>query len=341
MQHDSGGNLQDAPRIKNILKAAISETEQLAPPNTPADIVALEVRPAISNVRSVGLTSPKKSGKAVTSIVNLVFVLANNTAVGLHICAFTRPQLIPLSQAVAQLHFVPGLSYDFLDLFTPVPLSSASRARAFLWLCWHYLQSFRTPNVPNPFEDAGTRGCPPLVPLNEAEAALENVDSEDERRMGAEMSEKRRLFRERGGDASAGPKGGEDDAASAVGDGASTIDDGDADTASVSVASRSASVAGDAKPRRRAAKGTGRGKGKRKAPVPDEPDVEPPLTGLEALSAEGGDGPLFALDGHVLTVVFGPGSRPSSGSRYTTCCGDTAKAKKAAQLVQRLHAGKH
>ncbi|EIN13525.1 hypothetical protein PUNSTDRAFT_48473 [Punctularia strigosozonata HHB-11173 SS5] len=257
MQHDSGGNLQDAPRIKNILKAAISETEQLAPPSTLADIVALE-----------------KSGKHVTSIVNLVFVLANN------------------SPSVAQLHFTPGTQYDFLDLFTPIPLSSASRARVFLWLCWHYLQSYRTPNVPNPFDDPGTRACPPLAPLSASEAAAENVDPEDEQRMGADMAEKRRLFREKGELPGKPARGGAEDDESVLGDGASTVDDGELDTASasISIASRSGSVAGDGagKPSRRGGRGggAGRGRGKRKAPVPDEPDEQPPLTGLEALSAE-------------------------------------------------------
>lgn len=45
MHHDSGGSMQDAPRIKNILKAAITETEQLTPPSTLADITALEASP--------------------------------------------------------------------------------------------------------------------------------------------------------------------------------------------------------------------------------------------------------------------------------------------------------
>ncbi|KAF9650672.1 hypothetical protein BDM02DRAFT_3111707, partial [Thelephora ganbajun] len=66
-------------------------------------------------------------------------------------------------------------------LFLPHPLSSASRARAFLWLIFHYYQG---PQASNPFADEYTLKNPGKMPriqrLTEEEMNMENVDMPEE-----------------------------------------------------------------------------------------------------------------------------------------------------------------
>ena len=87
-----------------------------------------------------------------------------------------------------------GCNLEWADLFTPVPYSSASRAQAFLWLCYHYLES----TFGNPYADefASTNPglAPQLVPLGPEAMATENVDTSDELAWGVEMAEKRLEF---------------------------------------------------------------------------------------------------------------------------------------------------
>ncbi|CAK5265281.1 unnamed protein product [Mycena citricolor] len=153
------GNAQDAPRIKNCLKAALLPSEfKSVPPSTPEDILAKW---------KAGLRPP-------TSVVNLIFVLSNHAA--------------PL----AAVHF-EGLM-NFLDLFLPKPQSSLDRARAFLWLMYYYLEG---PHK-NPYEDDYARryhGRAPLIRnLLPADAARENVDTDEEREWGITMSSARNTF---------------------------------------------------------------------------------------------------------------------------------------------------
>ena len=83
---------------------------------------------------------------------------------------------------------------DFLDLFLPIRVSSPSRARAFLWLAFHYHEA---PSV-NPFDDPHARKqrrlIPELIPLTEEEFEKENVDPEDERDYAAKMTKLRLDF---------------------------------------------------------------------------------------------------------------------------------------------------
>ncbi|CDO72386.1 hypothetical protein BN946_scf184977.g85 [Trametes cinnabarina] len=156
------GNLQDAPRIKNCLKAALLPFEfKTPPPSTPAEI--------IEKARA-GQIPP-------TSVVNLIFVLANSNN----------------AMAVAQKHFDPPV--EFLDLFLPINLSSESRARVFLWLMFYYLQG---PDKPNPFDDDYSRTHPGRVPrmrpLTREEQAMENVDPIEEIEWGKRMSALRSKF---------------------------------------------------------------------------------------------------------------------------------------------------
>lgn len=154
--------LQDAPRLKSILKGATEDDPQ---PSTMDEI--------------------KAAHRTRTNPVNLIFVMS---------------QYAP---KISELHF--SAPRDFFDLVMRGSLSSASRARAFLWLIWWYLESDFTyeDSQRNPF-GAGTHGdgeedtgalplkVPTLESLTEEQAALENVDTEAETHFG-EVKRKERI----------------------------------------------------------------------------------------------------------------------------------------------------
>jgi Ino eighty subunit 1 len=152
--------LQDAPRLKSILKGASEDSNQ---PSTLEKIKAL----------SVPRTNP----------VNLIFVLS---------------QYAP---KISETHFFPPR--DFFDLVMRATLSSRSRAKAFLWLVWFYLESDFSGHAAehNPFgrgqHGDATGGLPLKVPpfehLTEDQAIAENIDTESEKAYG----EKKRLERKR------------------------------------------------------------------------------------------------------------------------------------------------
>ncbi|QIW96661.1 hypothetical protein AMS68_002179 [Peltaster fructicola] len=153
--------LQDAPRLKSILKGATEDEPQ---PWTMEDIRA----------------APKPR----TNAVNLIFVMS---------------QFAP---KVSDMHFPPPR--DFYDLIMRPTLSSESRARAFLWLLWWYLESDfsyedsqRNPfGVGLPAEGAEPGAVPTMVPalesLTEEQADKENVDTEEEKIFG-EVKRKDRI----------------------------------------------------------------------------------------------------------------------------------------------------
>ena len=153
--------LQDAPRLKSILKGA---SEDRPEPNTLEKI----------KQRSIPRTNP----------VNLIFVLAQFAA------------------KVTELHLPPGR--DFYDLIMRTSLSSQSRARAFLWLMWFYLESDFTEEgaAENPFgagvdygTDVRNQGVPRFDDLDEDEEELENVDTPEEVEYGhAKMRERKRII---------------------------------------------------------------------------------------------------------------------------------------------------
>ncbi|KAJ5673815.1 Ino eighty subunit 1 [Penicillium macrosclerotiorum] len=152
--------LQDAPRLKSILKGASEDVDQ---PNT--------------------LDKIKRQAIPRTNPVNLIFVLA---------------QYAP---KVSEMHFFPPR--DFFDLVMRSTLSSKTRARAFLWLMWWYLESdfTRESALKNPFgpglEGEGTDGLPLKVPafesLTEEQANEENIDTQEE----LDYGESKRLERKR------------------------------------------------------------------------------------------------------------------------------------------------
>jgi Ino eighty subunit 1 len=158
--------LQDAPRLKSILKGATEDEPQ---PST--------------------LEEVKAAPRPRTNPVNLIFVMS---------------QYAP---KISETHFNPPR--DFFDLVMRGSLSSASRARAFLWLIWWYLESDfsyedsqRNPFGPGQYPE-GEEGSssssnvlpikvPPLESLTEEQALLENVDTDDEKHFG-EVKRKERI----------------------------------------------------------------------------------------------------------------------------------------------------
>ena len=156
--------LQDAPRLKSILKGSSEDSNQ------PTTIDKIKTLP-------IPRTNP----------VHLIFVLS---------------QYAP---KISEQHFSPPR--DFFDLVMRASLSSKSRARAFLWLIWWYLESdfSREAALNNPYgqgqEGEGTDGMPIKVPdfesLTEAQAAEENVDTEEEKRYGElKRLERRKILEE-------------------------------------------------------------------------------------------------------------------------------------------------
>lgn len=154
--------LQDAPRLKSILKGATEDEPQ---PSTMDEVKSTRI--------------PR------TNPVNLIFVMS---------------QYAP---KISEVHFQPPR--DFFDLVMRGSLSSASRARAFLWLVWWYLESDfgDEDSQRNPFGagqygegEEGTGVLPLKVPtlesLTEEQAALENVDTDDEQNFG-EVKRKERI----------------------------------------------------------------------------------------------------------------------------------------------------
>lgn len=150
--------LQDAPRLKSILKGAC---ENQSDPQTLDQVMALK---------------PPR-----TNPINLVFILST------------------YAPKVSECHFPENM--DFYDLVMRTTLSSKSRARAFLWLMWLYLESEFTEQecLENPFgrgkygRDKSMPWCvPEFEYLNEEQALRENVDTEEELAYGEAKREERK-----------------------------------------------------------------------------------------------------------------------------------------------------
>ena len=119
------------------------------------------------------LDALKETDVPRTNPVNLLFLICNNAS------------------KVAELHFPPGR--EFHDLIMKTNLSSQSRAMAFLWIVWFYLESDFTEEgcEENPFGagvdygvDVANQGVPQMVELTPEEEALENIDTPTERAFG-------------------------------------------------------------------------------------------------------------------------------------------------------------
>lgn len=154
--------LQDAPRLKSILKGASEDTDE------PRSIEAIQAQ-------SIPRTNP----------VNLIFVLS---------------QYAP---KISELHFFPPR--DFFDLVMKPTITSQSRAQAFLWLMWWYLQSNFSEEdaLNNPFgagikapKDTMSIKVPELEELTDEQGAEENVDPPDEIAFGKEKQQERKRILE-------------------------------------------------------------------------------------------------------------------------------------------------
>lgn len=150
--------LQDAPRLKSILKGGAEDREE---PNSIDKIKDMDSAPR-------------------TNPVNLIFLICH------------------AAQKIADLHFPDGK--EFHSLIMRTEYSSKSRANAFLWLVWFFLESDFTEEgcEENPFGagvDYGlgvaNQGIPELVEMTAEEAARENVDTETEKEFGEEKRKAR------------------------------------------------------------------------------------------------------------------------------------------------------
>ncbi len=149
--------LQDAPRLKSILKGAAEDLPE------PRDLGEFKTR------------DPPR-----TNPVNLIFLLCQQAS------------------HVAELHFPAGL--EFHDLVMKTKYSSKTRARAFLWLMWFYLESDFTEEGcdENPFgpgvdygTDVANQGVPRLEEMTPDEEASENIDPKEELDFGREKQNHR------------------------------------------------------------------------------------------------------------------------------------------------------
>jgi len=91
------------------------------------------------------------------------------------------------------MHFEPDV--EFVDLFLPISISSPARAKAFLWMIFHYHEG---PNLANPFADDHARRNPGKVPwlhrLSREEHIQENIDPPEELEWGRKMAQARSRF---------------------------------------------------------------------------------------------------------------------------------------------------
>ena len=150
--------LQDAPRLKSILKGGAEDR----PEPTSLD--------SIKEIDDEPRTNP----------VNMIFVICQG------------------AQKVAELHFPNG--QEFHDLIMKTQFSSQSRANAFLWILWFYLESDFTEEgcEENPFGSGvdygvgvANQGVPRLVEMTAEQLARENVDTEAEKEFGREKQQTR------------------------------------------------------------------------------------------------------------------------------------------------------
>ncbi|KAI0019611.1 hypothetical protein F4780DRAFT_432516 [Xylariomycetidae sp. FL0641] len=149
--------LQDAPRLKSILKGAAEDRTE------PHDLSEFKEK------------NPPRSNP-----VNLIFLICQQAT------------------HIAELHFPPG--GEFHDLIMKTNYTSKSRARAFLWLMWQYLESDFTEEgcEENPFGagvdygiEVANQGVPRMDPMTQEEEDRENIDPQDEIDFGREKQNHR------------------------------------------------------------------------------------------------------------------------------------------------------
>ena len=147
--------IADAPRLKIMLKAVLLEDE---------DSKTVPIR--LKEIWERGET-----GKSpVTSISNLLLAFA------------LRPE------PAHEKFFSDYPNYvNMLTLFTPLLIKSSERARAFLYIIYHYLEAHGSPN---PFAEEGQPDKLPTLNIlsqEEYDALGENIDTPEEIQFGIEM----------------------------------------------------------------------------------------------------------------------------------------------------------
>jgi Ino eighty subunit 1 len=157
-QEQNAKLLQDAPRIKSILKGVQEDRNE---PFTWEQLLECRKRGLIP------LTSP----------VSLIFLFGT------------------YCQKMTELHFPPPR--EFYDLFNKTSFSSKSRATAFLWLLWHYLETDGSAEAAsrNPFgrpEQDATVRIPKLQHITPEQEAAENEDPPEEVEYGLRMEQERK-----------------------------------------------------------------------------------------------------------------------------------------------------
>ncbi|EST06508.1 hypothetical protein PSEUBRA_004414 [Kalmanozyma brasiliensis GHG001] len=163
-------NMQDAPRMKSLLKGVLIDTERPAPPtagpsagqpikaqkpNALSEEAPSDFREVIKRYRA-GTVPP-------TSIVTLIFLLS------LH------------ATEVTDMHLpIPHDSHSIFYPHADHPLPSQQRANAFMWILYHYLEgpATRPPGeLPNPFDDETS-----LNAVKEAAAAYAALTDEEKKK---------------------------------------------------------------------------------------------------------------------------------------------------------------
>lgn len=154
-------NLQDAPRIKTMLKSCQLPSEFNSEPGS---------LPEIAKRSALGYRPP-------TTVVNLIFEL------------FSHENYVSLK------YFPEG--FVLHDLFSPTTIPTKLRAYAFLWLMHHFLED---PSAINDFQHESKVQAFMLARLEDIQPdetigdSPENVDTEEEIQWGKDMQTYRREF---------------------------------------------------------------------------------------------------------------------------------------------------
>lgn len=143
-------NMQDAPRMKSLLKAVLLPYERPGGAGTASASArhdTTEDTDEVPTTLSEVARRYRVCQRPPTSVVTMIFLLMQQA-----------PEL-------TALHFPPP--HDVYTLFFPAPgqtISARDRANAFLWLLYHYLEGPASaapgaPGVENPFDDDVSRAA--------------------------------------------------------------------------------------------------------------------------------------------------------------------------------------
>lgn len=156
--------MQDAPRIRAILKSCMLDWEVNAQPTCLRDIAEKSVRwgpvpqfviSILTSRRAASQASPSLSRGPPSTVVGTLFHLFNE------------------ANWVTDKYFAQG-GFDLLDIFYPSDMPSAPRARAFLLLLHHVLENKSF--IHDFSNNAPVDLSPPIVLIREPAHPQENID---------------------------------------------------------------------------------------------------------------------------------------------------------------------